>query len=169
MKLYHYTAGEHLRSIAAGGLWKGEVPVSRTERLNAVWLTGDHHPGKGRDHGLTDGRPLDAQEKRLRGLPRDAPDRHPNKRAVRLTVAIPHGDRNLVHWHAWARGRLHPTWLTTLEAAAGGPALARTWFLYWGVVPVDWITEARHLLFGVEIPWPPPASGWPSAAQRGRT
>ena len=155
MKLYHYTATGYLPSIAANGLWKGEVRASRTERLNAVWLTSDDNPGKGRDHGLTDGNPLSAREKRLQGLPLDAPARHPDKRAIRLAVMVPHGDRNLVHWHAWAKGRLDPTWLATLEASAGGPALARTWFLYWGVIPPHWIVEARHLRSGVEVSWPP--------------
>ena len=47
MKLYHYTATGYLPSIAANGLRKGEVRVSRAERLNAVSVPSDDHAGKG--------------------------------------------------------------------------------------------------------------------------
>ena len=77
-----------------------------------------------------------------------------SKRYSSCLRASPRGDRNLVHWHAWAKGRLDPAWLATLDASAGGPALARTWFLYWGVIPPHWIVEARHLRSGMDVPWP---------------
>jgi hypothetical protein len=44
MMLYHFTALEYLDAIKAEGLTKGEVPVSATDLLNAVWLTSDPSP-----------------------------------------------------------------------------------------------------------------------------
>ncbi len=173
MKLYHFTAAEYVPAIAAVGLWKGEVPVTHRAEdcLNAVWLTSAAAAGKGSDHGLTDGRPLSVEEKLERGLPPDAPNRFPDKRAVRFTVIIPRGDRRLVPWNAWARKRLDPQWLSTLEQGGGGAALARTWFLYWGAIPHDWITEFRDMRVGASFSWPAmrvAAAEFAAAAEGGR-
>ncbi len=47
-----------------------------------------------------------------------------------------------------------PQWLSTLERGGGGAALARTWFLYWGAIPHDWITEFRDMRAGTSFSWP---------------
>jgi hypothetical protein len=154
LKLYHFTAREYLPAIAREGLWKGQVSVTATDHLNAVWVTSAPDPGRGSHHGLTDGRMLTPQEKALCGLPSDAPARFPDKRAIRLTVMIPRGDRKLVPWNTWSRKRLAPQWLSTLEGVGGGAAAARTWFLYWGAIPNKWVSEAMDWRAGTMIPWP---------------
>lgn len=78
MLLYHYTATEYLDSILKDGLTRGEVPISPTEVLSGVWLTGDISP---RGHGLTDGRPLTDREKAFFGIATRKPARFPDKRA----------------------------------------------------------------------------------------
>ena len=51
MKLYHFTYEEALPSILAEGLYRGEIPLSRTTIMpeSAVWLTTDQTPD---GHGL---------------------------------------------------------------------------------------------------------------------
>ena len=61
MILYHFTAEEYLDSILSAGLTRGEVPLSATDVLNAVWLTSDRNPS---GHGLTNGGVLSAEERR---------------------------------------------------------------------------------------------------------
>ena len=140
MLLYHFTAKEYLPAIAAGGLTLGEVPLSPSKILNAVWLTTD---GMADGHGLSDGRDLTDREKLNAGIPLTSNARFANKRALRLTVRIPRGDRNLVGWTAWGRRRLAPDWFDRLSSTGGGKH--RTWFLYWGVIPPEWIQEVRDL------------------------
>lgn len=142
MILYHYTAREYLPAILAEGLTKGEVPLTQTNLRNAVWLTSDRAAS---GHGLTDGRDLTLAEKEAMGVPLTSPARFPDKRAIRITVRVPQGDRQLVRWRNWAGGRVEPKWQATLEAIAGGPAKAKTWFLYMGVIPPTWFTEVWDL------------------------
>jgi hypothetical protein len=81
MILYHFTGLEYLDAIMEDGLSKGDVPTSATEGKTGVWFITDRKP---RGHGL--------------GAEMDLPNggRIANKRAVRITVAIPSSDRKLV-------------------------------------------------------------------------
>ncbi len=146
MLLYHFTAHEYLPEIALLGLTKGEVPLSSTEHRNAVWLTSD---GQAAGHGLIDGRELTAREKQLAGIPLHQPARFPNKRALRMKVAIPRGDRALASWPLWAQKRMTPQWYATLNCTGGNKA--RTWFLYWGTIDPSWIREVLDLSSGSVI------------------
>jgi hypothetical protein len=134
MILYHFTALEYLDAIKADGLTKGEVPVSPTDLLNAVWLTTDPSP---KGHGLTDGRPLTEQERfveyQRRGFMPPEGARFPNNRAVRIAVLIPSSDRNLYHWPKWGRKRIAPDWYKRMDRVGGGKS--KTWWIYFGVIP----------------------------------
>ncbi|TXN64892.1 hypothetical protein [Methylobacterium sp. WL6] len=136
MILYHFTALEYLDAILAEGLTKGDVPLTQTQGDNAVWFTSDTAP---EGHGLTDGHVLTVEEReayrRSFGEALSEGARFPDKRRVRIEVAIPSSDRRLKSWLPWARKRLSPDWLTALSAAGGGKAKARTWFIYQGAVP----------------------------------
>lgn len=143
MLLYHYTAKEYLPLILAEGLTRGDVPTSPTEGMNAVWLTSDSAAD---GHGLTDGRELTDREKQMAGIAPTQSARFPNKRAIRLQVRIPQGDRNLMVWSKWARKRLNPDWYRILDEAGGGKS--QSWYLYWGTVPPAWIAGIRFLALG---------------------
>ena len=140
MILYHYTAREYLSSIMEIGLCRGEVALSPTELFNAVWLTNDKSP---LGHGLTDGRDLSEREKVILGKPIHIPVRFLNKRAIRITVKINSGNRNLVHWPHWGRRKLTSEWYDALNKAGGGKA--RTWFLYWGTISSDSFVEVLDI------------------------
>jgi hypothetical protein len=133
MLLYHFTALEYLDAIKAEGLIKGEVPVSPTELLNAVWLTTDPSP---KGHGLIDGRLLTAQERFAEyqrcGFMPPAGARFPNKRAVRIAILIPSSDRNLYHWPKWGRKRMTPDCYERMDRVGGGKS--KTWWIYFGVI-----------------------------------
>jgi hypothetical protein len=114
MLLFHYSALEYLPSILRNGIHVGEVPITRYQEdcRNAAWLTSDQHAG---GHGL-DGSRLD-------------------KRAVRITVKTPSGDRRLVWWPRYGKKRLEHGWYKTLHDTGGGKS--RSWYLYFGVIQRD--------------------------------
>lgn len=138
MLLFHFTARDRLASIMEGGLSRGDVPVNgpEGEGLNAVWLTTDRSSD---GHGLG-GSELMTDEDRLRifrwkgEMPPEGA-RWANKRAVRITVKLPSSDAKLKEWLPWARKRLDPDWLAQLNEAGGGNRKARTWRLYFGIIP----------------------------------
>lgn len=137
--LYHYTARENLPGIAAVGLYRGDVPISPTHGICAVWLTSDPDP---RGHGLSEARALTRSELRTLGLRR--PTRMLDKRAIRLAVEVPDGDERLVSWEVWARENgVTPSWYEVLDRTGGGKA--STWFLYHGVVRRSWISAVFDL------------------------
>ncbi|MEG9500336.1 MAG: hypothetical protein MIN69_00430 [Methylorubrum extorquens] len=114
MRLYHFTSLGHLPVIlATGGLWRGEVPVGDgSESLRGTWFTSDPDP---RGHGL-DGSSAD-------------------KREVRITVVLRHGDRALAHWLKFARGRLASDCIEELMRTGGGKRKAETWYVYPSQIP----------------------------------
>jgi hypothetical protein len=143
MIFHHFTAVEYLDRIFREGLRKGDVPLTATEGINAVWLTTDRRPD---GHGLTTGHGLSAEERdvwsQLFGKRLRPGARYPNKRAVRITVKLRRENRNLKHWPTWARKRLQPAWYQDLIRASGGPPKqARTWWLYFDVIPPEWFTS----------------------------
>jgi hypothetical protein len=134
MIFYHFTAREYLDAIQGEGLTKGDVPLTATTGVNAVWLTTDKNPA---GHGLSDGGELTcemrvAYQKCFGVMPREG-DRFPNKRAVRITVLVSSTDRNLYHWPKWGRKRLHPQYYEVLNKTGGGKT--KTWWLYFGTIP----------------------------------
>ena len=144
MRLFHFTATEHLQAILAEGLAKGDVPISPTEGVNAVWLTTDDDPD---GHGLSDGRLLTREERAAcaRVLGREPPEnaRFLNKRAVRIKVMIPSSDRRLVHWPKWARKRLDRDWYSTLDRTGGGKSAS--WYLFFGCITPGQFLAVDHL------------------------
>jgi hypothetical protein len=103
-----------------------------------VWLTTDPDAG---DHGLS------ISEETREALRKEIKFRHGrdfpegikplNKRAVRIKVVIPSSDRALKAWLPYARKRLEPRWLQTLNETGGGKANAQTWWLYFGTITPD--------------------------------
>jgi hypothetical protein len=143
MLLYHYTAHECWPSITREGINKGEVALGPHDWLNAVWLTSDRSTD---GHGLSGGCPVTPEDAQFLRLPWTDDLVWPNTRAVRLTVKVPHGDRSLVSWKSWANKHVCPKWRKPYEEAGGGRAKAKTWFIYWGVVPPAWIVQKEDLL-----------------------
>ncbi len=140
MLLYHFTSRPCLRHILAGGLSCGRVPVSRAISSNAVWLTTDPGPN---GHGLEAGGALmtDAHRQQayewtgIRPLPGA---RHARDASIRISVDIDRADRNLHDWLPWARGHLPADWFAELHPIASPNwRKARTWRLYFGIIPVD--------------------------------
>ena len=144
MLLYHFTAAEYIEQIKVEGLTRGDVPTSLTEGVNAVWLTNDRNP---LGHGLSDAHVLTAEERsmveRLTGQRPPENARYPNKRAYRITVKVPRGDRALVPWPKWGRKRLAADWYETLSDIGRGKH--KTWYLYFGTIPPDWFTSIDQL------------------------
>ena len=121
MNLRHYTSPWHIAGIAAHGLTRGDVPTSPTGGFNAVWFTDDASDPEGDAHGLND-----------------------FKTAYRLTVTIPDGalDR-LCRWTDLCDALdVAPAWAAILNDLGGGKA--DTWYVFRGVVPVDWITRVER-------------------------
>lgn len=138
MLLYHFTSHRHLPRIMEEGLTKGEAPLSDTEWLNAVNLTTDSRPeGHGLDGAFHVWTAEESAAAFLRAGVRITPGAvSVNKRAVRITLKLPSKDRNLKDWLPWARKRLAPAYLKRLVAAAGGGMRkAKTWKLYFGIIP----------------------------------
>jgi hypothetical protein len=117
MNLYHFTFVYSLPGILREGIANGEVAVTPVHVLNFPWFTSDFSQ--------------EAQE--------DWVFFNRAKRTLRLEVAFPTGDERLVRWRDYARQlQLRSDWYTTTT----GPRVAaneRTWFLYRGTVPFDWI------------------------------
>ncbi|WP_289015250.1 hypothetical protein [uncultured Methylobacterium sp.] len=116
MRLYHFTSLGHLPVIlATGGLWRGEVPIGDgTESLRGTWFTSDPD---GAEHGL-DGSGVD-------------------KRAVRIVVVFPRGDRRVEPWLKLARKITAPEYIATLVASGGGKRKAETWYVCPAQIPPE--------------------------------
>lgn len=72
-----------------------------------------------------------------------------NKLEVRITVKLPSSDRNLKRWQPWARKHCAPGYADQLAAAAGqGGRKARTWWLYFGVIPSTSFIAVDNLAAG---------------------
>lgn len=138
MIFYHFTGHHALPGILAEGLNRGEAPISDTRVATAVNLTTDRDPS---GHGLDGGGEVITAEQsayyRLQfGWDIPAGSVVANKRAVRITIKLPSTDRNLRQWRSWSRKNCEPGYADRLEAAAGhGGRKAKTWWLYFGVIP----------------------------------
>jgi hypothetical protein len=152
MIFYHFTGREYLPDIARDGLCKGEVPITQRAEdcLNAVWLTTDLNPD---GHGLCDEHIPTVDEKRRMGVPADKIVKFPNKRAIRFKILIPTKDRNLMHWPAWGKKHLHRNWYDALSKEGGYKQ--KTWWLYWGVIPLRSLPDVTDLTTGNKL------IGWP--------
>ena len=138
MILYHFTSHEMLPAILEEGLSRGEVPLNDRDTLNAVNLTTDPAPhGHGLDRA---GHVVTADESAkmflVTGTLIPPGTVYANKKAVRITVKVPSSDRALKDYLPWARKHIEHKYLKRLIAAAGGgTAKAKTWKLYFGVIP----------------------------------
>lgn len=154
MIFYHFTSKHHLPGIAADGLSRGDVPITRDgPGAVGVWLTTDSTPT---GHGLPGGEDIVhlTPEQRVRlGVSADEVIRSVNKQAVRFKIKLPSSDRRLSHWPRWARKRLAPDWYATLTGASGHRS--ETWWIFWGVIPPSELLDPMDLERGE------PLAGWP--------
>lgn len=92
--------------------------------------------GHGLDHG---GHVVTRQESAIlasRGFTVPAGTVHVDKRAVRITIKLPSADPALKAWWRWSRSHCEPGYAERLEKAAGcGGRKAKTWYLYFGIIP----------------------------------
>ena len=154
MLLYHFTSRDLVRSIRQNGLSRGVVHLSAKEQANAVWLTTDPGPnGHGLEWGGDFMSDLDRREAGFwSGKIPPVGARFPKEGSVRITVDLPTGDRDLHEWLPWARRRLTQDWLAHLHPVAGGNLKkAKTWRLYFGVIPASAFVAVDDLA-GVEAP-----------------
>ncbi len=140
MLFHHYTSHLALRSILRDGLDRGEAPLAPDRWLKAVNLTTSRSP---HGHGLDAAGFVwtkEASDKVHAATGQRIPPGtvNLNKRAVRIDVRIPMSDRRLQKWVPWARKRLDPAFFDMMvRGGGGGMASAKTWWLYWGVIPPD--------------------------------
>jgi len=123
IRLYHFTAREYLRGIAAHGLTVGDVPLTLETGTVGVWLTSspDAH-----GHGLEGG--------------------YLEKRAIRLAVNVTESPP-LVRWSEWAPTRVEPNFLDALNSEGGSDS----WYIFFGVIRPERIVECFDLRSGVPI------------------
>lgn len=128
--LYHFTSLLHLPRILQEGISRGEVPISPDERLNAPNLTTNGNPSA---HRWAAGSGTD-------------------KTKVRLTVHVPEGDGRLEPWKDVCRRlRVERWWQRRLDPTGQ----ARFWFIYWGVIPPEWIKLVELRRDEGYVPCPP--------------
>jgi len=114
MKLYHFTSEYHLLQILKDtALTKGDVPLSPTHGINAVWFTIDPN----RYHQLW-----------IRGSAVD-------KTKVRIEVRINKNDPNLRKWTEFARRHLAKFWFKALDDVAGNRS--GDWYIYLKPFPLS--------------------------------
>ena len=151
MILYHFTTLTAVPSILTEGLTRGEAPLSDTRIVKAVNLTTDSEPG---GHGLDGGgRVVTVEESAIYaarlGWDIPAGTVFADKTEVRMTIKLPSSDRALKPWLSWARKKCEPGYADRLIAAAGGGnRKAKTWWLYFGRISPDCITEVRRMSDG---------------------
>lgn len=136
-----------MQLIMTEGLSRGEAPLSDTRVMQAVNFTTDPLPsGHGLDAG---GRIITAKESALYfreyGWVIPVGTVFADKTEVRLTVKLSSTDLKLKRWLSWARRKCEPGYPERLAAAAGGIAKAKTWWLYFGVVPASAIVAVDEL------------------------
>ena len=138
MILYHFTSRDCSSAIMRTGLSRGSVPLSPGKDLNAVWLTKDGSPS---GHGLENGGAFMTDQQRQQAyewsgvLPPEGA-RFPKEASMRLTVEIEDDDENLHPWLTWARRRLPAAMIPILHPVGSNSLrLARSWFIYTGVIP----------------------------------
>src|ERR1700730_797105 len=128
MILYHYTSHLYLPIIQEERLSLGRVPISLSERQNAVWLTSDMI---GRDHRLGPDPETCEQLSRQTGRVVCMA----NKLAVRIRVKIPPNDQRLVYWPKWAKKRLAPYFYDAVGPCCTDQSLGgEDWTVYQGPV-----------------------------------
>ncbi len=154
MLLYHFTSRAHLPSIEQNGLTLGTVHVSARERRNAVWLTSDPGPTA---HGLEGGGAFmsDAERQEARewsGVMPPPGARFPKNADVRIAVELEPNDPHLHDWLPWARRHLDPEWMAHLHPIASGTLKkAKTWRLYFGVIPPSAFVTLHELAAAPEV------------------
>lgn len=147
MILYHYTSRANVACILKEGITRGEAPLSDTHVVKAVNLTTDPAPD---GHGLDDGGRVitEAESTTLfqkHGWVIPAGTLIADKLEARLKIKLPSTDPKLKRWLPWARRHCESGYPERLSAAAGGMAKARTWWLYFGVVPASAIITVDYI------------------------
>ena len=132
LRLYHAAPREAVPGILRAGLAPGEVALTPTLRLAAVWLTSDAHAC-----ATLGGLDFGPAERALLGFDPAAGLRATTAAPACLTVRVPAGDRRLVRWAEFAPRHLPPFWCAAF--ARFGAVRTRTWFLFRGPVPAAWI------------------------------
>jgi hypothetical protein len=123
--LYHFTNRFSWRFIETEGIRYGEVPVNLRKTLYFPSMSSDPNPEKqgwARMPPTTDD---------------DGPVFIPtNKRAVRITIALPMRDSRLVRWvDLTKRWNMEPQWFKAICDSAGGGE--RNWWIYQGIIRPD--------------------------------
>ncbi len=148
MIFYHYTSRAALESIQREGLTRGEAPYSATRWATAVNLTTDSEPS---GHGLDLGGYI-VTEEHSRAMARNginvpAGTVFVNKREARIKLKLPSSDSKLKRWKSWSRKNCDPGYAEGLEQSAGAtPKKAKTWWLYFGVIPPEAFLEIDILV-----------------------
>ncbi|GMN04109.1 hypothetical protein MTsPCn3_28400 [Erythrobacter sp. MTPC3] len=148
MIFYHYTTRDAIESIQREGLTRGEAPLSDTRVVNAINLTTDKDPS---GHGLDAGGKVVTEEQsslwRTKGIHVPAGTVFANKREARITLKLPSSDPKLKRWRSWSRKNCDPGYPDRLERAAGANSKkAKTWWLYFGVVPPESFLDVEILV-----------------------
>jgi hypothetical protein len=147
MLLYHFTSREHMESILREGLSRGDVPLRERAPLfetNAVWFTDIPQAegcGLGDPHVLTEGERF--QHFYTFGEMPPPNSCYGDKKAVRITVAIPSSDRRLKRWTTYGRKHCEPGLYDNLVRANG--QTHKHWWLYFGTIAPERFRSVEYL------------------------
>ncbi|WP_156963709.1 hypothetical protein [Muricoccus aerilatus] len=146
IKLYHYTADQHIHSILLDGILPRPLAVPESERQTkpVVSLTSAKNPERLIDKSLTDGSPLHGDNleyyKRKFGITSvEAPIYTSNTAENRVEVVFDIDDEKLVQFtkkSALQLGFSEKQYLSFLRSGGGN---RDEWWLYDGVIPAGFI------------------------------
>lgn len=148
MIYYHYTTRAALEAIKREGLLYGEAPINDARWVTAINLTSDRDPG---GHGLDFGGQVVTEEQSSlmarSGMNVPAGTVFANKREARIQLKLSTSDPKLKRWKSWSRKNCDPGYAERLERSAGAtPKKAKTWWLYFGVIPPETFLEIDILV-----------------------
>jgi hypothetical protein len=138
MKLYHFTHEDALPSILVEGLIRGDVPITRTKAVNAVWFTTDPNPS---GHGVCAGEEIVVTPEMafMSGGKVKVGEtiRFADKQKIRIKVEFQTSRTpGLIKWLDFAKKhKIQREWLMALHKAAGDDPKPHTWWLWFGTLP----------------------------------
>lgn len=140
MQLYHFTSYWHLRGILTDReINCGEVALSPTKIVTTVVNLTTNGDAATQLWFEELGNVFEIAN------PLFTPDVYTidaDKVAVRLTLEIPDKDRRLQRWDTVCiQKKISPACQRAMDPGKQG----REWYVYWGAVPVDWITDMEFV------------------------